>query len=228
MKRSPFDPRTHLVLALVLMAMMVAFNHWLLLLGGLGLLVVLVLSLRLFRSWRNFLRHLGIAVLTFFFIAWVAFDLETGIVSGLRLLTIGTVSFLFFQTTPPEIIANGLIKLGCPYAVAFVLNASLQFVPILARRARTIRDAQRSRGIPVEGGVRSLFHLPALAGPLLIQSFKFADELAEAMEARGFGLQGRTFRYALKMRWLDWVLITFSLLVLGLVFLIRFQMLPAF
>lgn len=187
-----------------------------------GGLITLILLLRFFRLWLNFLKNLGVAVLTFFLIAWLAFDLQTGIVSGLRLLNIGTVFFLFFQTTPPEHLANGLLKMGCPYPFTFVLNASMQFIPVLIRRARNIRDAQRARGIPIEGGLRSLFYLPAFAGPLLIQAFKFADELAEAMEARGFGISGRSFRYELRFGWVDWMVTTVSIIGLILIFLSKF------
>lgn len=203
-------------------ALLMAFSHWGFLTGSLGVLIIVILLLRFFHLWFIFLKNLSFAVLTFFFIAWVAFDLQTGIESGLRLLTLGTVFFLFFQTTPPEHLSNGLLKIGCPYPFTFVLNASMQFIPILIRRARNIRDAQRARGIPIEGGLRSVFYLPAFAGPLLIQAFKFADELAEAMEARGFGISGRRFRYELRFRWIDWIVTLVSFIALVLVFFCKF------
>jgi len=184
--------------------------------------VVIVLFLHLGRPYLNFLKNLGFAGLTFFIIAYLAFDLITGIVSGLRLLTIGTTFFLFFQTTSPGMLSNGLLKMGLPYPFAFVLSASMQFVPVLIRRARNIRDAQRARGIPIEGSLGTLLHLPALAGPLLIQAFKFADELAEAMEARGFGISGRSFRYELRFRWSDWMAVTISLIALTIALSIQF------
>ncbi len=201
---------------------LMASSHWAFLTGSLGLLMIMILFLRFFRLWLNFLKNLGFAVLSFFLIAWLAFDLQTGMVSGLRLLAIGTVFFLFFQTTPPEHLSNGLLKIRCPYPLTFVLNASMQFIPVLIRHARNIRDAQRSRGIPIDGGLRSILYLPAFAGPLLIQAFKFADELAEAMEARGFGIQGRSFRYELRFRWVDWLTTTFSFIALLLLFLSKF------
>jgi energy-coupling factor transport system permease protein len=198
--------------------LMMVFHHWISLTASLGILVIMVFFLHLGLPWLNFLRGLGFAALTFFIVAWLAFDLLTGIVSGLRLLAIGTVFFLFFQTTPPEALSNALIKMGVPYPFAFALSASMQFVPVLIRRLRNIRDAQRSRGIPIEGGLSLLIHLPALAGPLLIQAFKFADELAEAMEARGFGAPGRRFRHEPRFRWIDGMAVAISLIVLVVVF----------
>lgn len=204
------------------MILLMAFSHSIFLAASLGILIILVLFLRLSRLWFNFLKGLGFAVLTFFLIAWLAFDLQTGIISGLRLLNIGTVFFLFFQTTPPELLSNGLLKMGFPYPFTFVLSASMQFIPVLIRHARNIRDAQRARGIPIEGGIRSIFYLPAFAGPLLIQAFKFADELAEAMEARGFGISGRSFRYEPRFKWIDWLIVAVSFVVAPLVFLTKF------
>jgi len=175
-----------------------------------AILILAVLLLHLGRAWLVLLRGLGFAVLSFFVIAWVAFDLMTGLMAGLRLLAMGTVFFLYFQTTSPEALSNALVKTGIPYPFAFVLTASMQFIPILVRRASSIRDAQRSRGIPLDSGLKIVLHLPALAGPLLIQAFKLADELAEAMEARGFGAPGRRFRHEPRFRWIDWGVVAAS------------------
>ena len=171
-------------------------------------MVTLLLHLGL--AWLGLLKVLGFAAFTFFIIAGLAFDLVTAIMAALRLLTIGTVFFLFFQTTSPEALSNALIKMGAPYPFVFVLTASMQFVHVLIRRVINIRDAQRARGIPVEGGLRAFRYFPALAGPLLIQAFQLADELAEAMEARGFGAPGRRFRYEPHLTLLDWAIITAS------------------
>jgi energy-coupling factor transport system permease protein len=99
----------------------------------------------------------------------------------------------------------------------------MQFVPVLVRRVGNIRDAQRARGIPIEGGLSLLIHLPALAGPLLVQAFKLADELAEAMEARGFGIPGRRFRHEPRFRWVDWMVVVISVSALVLAFWNRYR-----
>jgi energy-coupling factor transport system permease protein len=152
------------------------------------------------------LKGLGYAAGSFFLIVWATFDVTAAVVVSLRLLALGTVFFLFFKTTAPEDLSNALVKLGTPYPFAFVLSASMQFVHVLTQRAASIRDAQRARGIPLEGPLSTFRHLPALLGPLLVQAFKLADELAEAMEARGFGAPGRRFRREPHLKILDWVL----------------------
>ena len=209
-----FDPRSKLVMVFAATILLMIFHQWTPLTASFGILMIAVLLLHLALPWLHFLRGLGFAALTFFIIAWLAFDLPTAVVSALRLLAMGTVFFLFFQTTSPEALSNALLKMGIPYSFAFVLSASMQFVPVLVRRLGNIRDAQRARGIPIEGGLSLLIHLPALAGPLLIQAFKFADELAEAMEARGFGIPGRRFRHEPRFRWMDWTVVVISVVVL--------------
>jgi energy-coupling factor transport system permease protein len=205
-------------MVLVAAILLMIFHQWTSLTASLTILMAMVLLLRLGLPWLNFLKGLGFAVVTFLIIAWLAFDFLTAVVSALRLLTIGTVFFLFFQTTPATVLSNALLKMGVPYPFAFVLSASMQFVPVLVRRLGNIRDAQRARGIPIEGGLSLLIHLPALAGPLLIQAFKFADELAEAMEARGFGIPGRRFRHEPRFRWMDWMAVAVSLAALVIAF----------
>jgi len=218
LRPSVFDPRSKLVMVFIAAILLMIIHQWTSLAASLGILLAMVFLLRLGLPFLNFLRGLGFATLTFFIIAWLAFDLLTAVVSALRLLAMGTVFFLFFQTTSPEALSNALLKMGVPYPFAFVLSASMQFVPVLVRRLGNIRDAQRARGIPIESGLSLLTHLPALAGPLLIQAFKFADELAEAMEARGFGIPGRRFRHEPRFRWMDWMVVVISIVVLVMVF----------
>ena len=217
----PFDPRSKLIVTLVAIVVLMIFGHWPALVGALGLMIVLVLTLNLGRAWLGLLKGLGFAAVTFFIILWLTFDLTEALAGTFRLLTIGTVFFLFFQTTAPEDLSNALVKWGVPYAFAFLLSASLQFVHVIAHRAANIRDAQRARGIPLEGGMGILRHLPALAGPLLIQAFKLSDELAEAMEARGFGAPGRRFRHEPCFRPIDWIIVAISITILMIVFWIR-------
>ena len=64
-----------------------------------------------------------------------------------------------------------------PEGVALALALTITSIPVLAGFASTIRDAQRARGIPA--------HRVSFAVPLLIMSLKHADDLADAVSARG-------------------------------------------
>jgi energy-coupling factor transport system permease protein len=215
------DPRSKLMATLSGGMILICFHSWLPLAVSLAVLISAVWAFSLGRPWLVFLKSLGFAVVSFFVILFLAFDSVTAVSAALRLLTIGTVFFLFFQTTPPESLSNALIKMGIPYSFAFVLSASMQFVPVLVKRAGSIRDAQRSRGVPLEGTLGTVRHFPALAGPLLIQAFKLADELAEAMEARGFGAPGRQFRNEPRFRGVDWALTALSMAAMGFALWLR-------
>lgn len=72
-----------------------------------------------------------------------------------------------------------------------------------------------SRGIDLRPRLRNVPNFIALLMPLLIQSFLLAEELAMAMEARGFGLKGRTFRRIYRITPKDVVLILLSLILLA-------------
>jgi energy-coupling factor transport system permease protein len=218
---SSLDPRSKLIGTLAAAVILVGLHQWTSLVIAATILIGTVLLFHLGRSWLGLLKGLGFAVASFFVIAWIAFDLMTGMAAGLRLLTLGTVFFLFFQTTSPEFLSNSLVKMGIPYPFAFVLSASMQFIPVLVRRAASIRDAQRSRGIPLDSRWGTVRHLPALVGPMLIQAFKLADELAESMEARGFGAPRRRFRHEPHFKGVDWLVVAVSLCGLGAFFWIR-------
>lgn len=64
-----------------------------------------------------------------------------------------------------------------PARVALAVSMAIRFVPLIAQKARLIKEAQRARGVE-----RSLI---ALLVPLLIKTLQMADETAEALEARG-------------------------------------------
>jgi energy-coupling factor transport system permease protein len=144
---------------------------------------------------------------SWFVISLLSVDLQTAIWACVRLLALASTFYFFFRTTPPEELGNALVRSGLPYEVAFVASVGMLFVPVLARKAQHVVDAQRARGIPLEPGLRALRHYPALMGPILVQAFQLADELAEAMEARGFGRPGRTFAREYRMRAADWLAI---------------------
>jgi len=199
------DPRTSLGLTLLYAGIVAASSDLVWLSIEVGALLVAVAAMGQARAYARWLRGAGVTVLAWFAISWWASDLLTAVHAGLRLLGMFTAFFLFFRTTPPEDLGNALVKMGLPYEVAFVFSTAMQFVPVLSRKAQQVTDAQRARGIPLEPGLRALRYYPALFVPLLVQAFQLADELAEAMETRGFSRPGRTFLREYRLRVADWV-----------------------
>ncbi|MFQ6100299.1 MAG: energy-coupling factor transporter transmembrane component T family protein [Anaerolineae bacterium] len=215
------DPRTRLGLTVLYAVLIIITGQPTSLVVELGLLLLLVLAVGEGRQYLRWLRMVAAMTATWFAISLWAFDLVTAVTASLRLVALTSAFFLFFRTTPPEDLGNALVKAGLPYEVAFVFSTSLQFVPVIGRKAQNIFDAQRSRGIPLEPGLAALRHYPALMAPLLVQAFQLADELAEAMEARGFGRPGRTFVREYRMRTADWIVLGVAVVTLGVVIVIR-------
>lgn len=78
-----------------------------------------------------------------------------------------------------ERVCGPLRRVGVsPARVGLVLALAIRFVPVLAEKLREIREARWARGV----------NRPTvmLLVPLLIKTLRFADQTAEAIDARGF------------------------------------------
>jgi energy-coupling factor transport system permease protein len=215
------DPRTKLALAVLYAAAIVVADGPLWLLAALGVLVVLVLLAGEGRPYLRWLRLVAVMAAAWFALALWTLDVTAAARAALRLVALTTDFFLLFRTTSPYDLGNALVAAGLPHEVAFVFSTSLQFVPVIRRRARNVSDAQRSRGIPLEPGLPALRYYPALMAPLLVQSFELADQLAEAMEARGFSRVGRTFARDYRLRARDWLILAGGVVGLAALVLVR-------
>lgn len=123
----------------------------------------------------------------------------------LILLIIGT-SLLTLTTSPIEL-TDGIEKLLKPigkeiaHELAMMMTIALRFIPTLMDETDKIMKAQKARGADFESGgiIKKAKSLVPLLVPLFISSFRRADELAMAMEARGYrGGAGRTRMKVLK------------------------------
>ncbi len=211
---SVLDPRTKLVVTVMAAAGVMMTEGFRPAAGEWALLWIVLIGLGFLKTYLRWL--LLVVPMALFFglmTAWAA-GVDAGGEAALKLLTLTTVFFVFFQATVPEDLGNALVKAGLPYRVAFVMSTALQFVPVIGRKARDVLDAQRSRGIPVEPGWAAFRYYPAFFVPLLLQSFQLAEELAEAMEARGFGRPGRTFLAEYRLKTVDWVVLAGSAAIL--------------
>jgi energy-coupling factor transport system permease protein len=139
---------------------------------------------------------------------------------------------IFFLSTSPDDFSLALRQSRIPYEFCFAFTTALRFVPVLATEAQSISDAQRSRGLELEKGKflkRIKNYIPILI-PLIVNSIRRSLELAEAMEARGFGLKKeRTTLYTLKLKKPDYaVLCLISISIFILVYIRYFMILPTF
>ena len=89
-----------------------------------------------------------------------------------------------------------------------MMTIALRFIPTLLEETDKIMKAQQARGADFESGniFRRAKSLIPLLVPLFIAAFKRADELANAMEARGYrGGEGRTKLNPLIYRHRDYI-----------------------
>jgi energy-coupling factor transport system permease protein len=199
------DPRTKLILVIYYAVLVVASRRVPSLAVEGAVLIVFILAMRRLKAYGRWLRLvLPMAVFFGAVTAWSAGP-PAGALAGWKLLTLTTVFFAFFAVTLPEDLGNALVQMGLPYSAAFVTTTAMQFVPVIGRKARGVIAAQQARGIPLEPGWSALRHYPAFLGPLLLQAFQLAEELAEALEARGFGRPGRSFYREYRLRTRDWI-----------------------
>lgn len=129
-------------------------------------------------------------------------------------LIIGT-SLLTLTTSPIELtdgiekLLNPLKKLGVPaHELAMMMTIALRFIPTLMDETDKIMKAQMARGADFESGnlMKRAKNLIPILVPLFISSFRRADELAMAMEARCYrGGEGRTRMKQLKLTNRDFV-----------------------
>lgn len=199
------DPRTKLSCAFVYGLLVILTGKTVWLAGEGAILLTLILIGRMSRPFLGWLRMLLPMAVFFGLVMALSFSVADGINAGLRLMVLAGVFFVFFETTRPEDLGNALVQSGLPFSVAFVMTASLQFVPVVSRKARAVMDAQRSRGISLKPGLDALRRWPRFLLPVLVQAFQLAEELAEAMEVRGFGRKPRTALYRFRFRALDGV-----------------------
>jgi energy-coupling factor transport system permease protein len=210
-----FDPRTHLALALIYGAVVIFIRDTTGLVAAWSILLAVISVMGQLRAYARWLLMLMPMALFFGGVTWWSVDRAAGLDAALSLLTLTSTFFVFFASTPPEDLGNALVRMGLPYSAAFVMSASLQFVPVITRKARGVMDAQRARGIELRPGWRALMNYPAFLAPLLIQAFQMAESLAEAMECRGYGRGGRRRLDDNRMRARDWTAIALGLVLGG-------------
>lgn len=145
----------------------------------------------------------------------------------LRLIFLIVGTSLLTLTTSPisltdgiERLLNPFKKIGVPaHELAMMMTIALRFIPTLLDETDKIMKAQMARGADFESGniINRAKNLVPILVPLFISSFRRADELAMAMEARCYhGGEGRTRLKVLKVTIKDFIA-SFSMLGLLLI-----------
>jgi energy-coupling factor transport system permease protein len=143
---------------------------------------------------------------------------------ALRFLVILSTSILFVMVTDPDRLAHALIRLGIPYRYGFILVLALRFVPFFQQELKTVREAQRVRGISPSvrnlSGLRRAIRYTFL--PVLVSGLTRVDTIAISMKGRCFGLYPkRTIAQEGRWRRVDWAVVGILLLLVGITIISR-------
>ena len=121
---------------------------------------------------------------------------------AVRLLLMVMITTCLTATTKPLDMTLGIEDLLSPFKVihvpaheiAMLISIALRFIPDLIEETERIIKAQESRGVDLKEGKlkEKIMAILSLIVPLFVSAFQRAEDLANAMEARGYrGEYGR-------------------------------------
>lgn len=141
------------------------------------------------------------------------------------MLMIMTTTILTATTKPLDLtlaiedLLSPLKRFSFPaHEIAMMISIALRFIPTLIDETNRIMKAQASRGVDLKEGSfkEKIMAILSLIVPLFVSSFQRAEELADAMEARGYVPSSPRTRYKqLKRTTKDLVMIAYVLIIFG-------------
>ncbi len=145
----------------------------------------------------------GTVVVKFWVFQITQEGIKTAVSMAIRLIYLIIGSSVMTLTTTPNDLTDGLEKALSPlkklhapiHEISMMMSIALRFIPILLEETDKIMKAQQARGADFESGnlLQKAKNMIPLLVPLFISAFRRANDLAMAMEARGYhGGEGRT------------------------------------
>jgi energy-coupling factor transport system permease protein len=176
-------------------------------------------------TFQVFFSREGVTVFKWGFLEVHSGGLRLAFFLALRILLLVSAAGLLTATTAPVALADGIEDLLSPlkrvrfpaHEVAMMMTIALRFIPTLGEEAEKIKGAQAARGADFSDGgpLRRARSLVPVLVPLTVGAFRRADELAEAMESRGYrGGEGRTRYRELRFRARDALALAVTVLVI--------------
>lgn len=238
------NPRFKILALLMLLVLLFSLKTYAGMIGLLSIAIILITAAKV--PFRYFLRGLRpilyiiiFALIIYLFftkggvvllrIGFITVESE-GVIEGFfvitRLISLVLLSLLVTLTTTPLSLTYAmgyflkpLRYLGLPTEeVAMIMALALRFIPTLMEESQRLMRAQVARGADFESGsiFRKAKNMIPLIVPLFISAFRRADDLALAMEARGYRLGARRTRmYEDVIALRDWAALVFVLVLLA-------------
>lgn len=222
------DPRAKFVYVCVLFAVAVMFSQLIPLLVLFIVQMPLVFVARVQKEWLRSMKGsamfaviiFGMNLLTLYFYGSyesLSAVIERSLALTVRFMVLIESFSVFFLTTSPDLLGLALEQSHVPYELCFAFTTAVRFVPVLADEAQTIMDAQKARGLELEGGnfVRKIRNYIPILIPLIVNAIRRSLELAETMESRAWGAtKNRTNLYVLKIGRKDLYLVLFAMAIM--------------
>lgn len=130
----------------------------------------------------------------------------------LRFLAIAATGFPLSFAMRPGDLSVAFARLGVPSRFAYGIDLTFRFIPTLATNLRETTAAQRLRGYETghtRNPVRRIARLRPLIVPVTVSAFVDAEDVADALDLRGFGSQPRTWLRTLRFGRADFALVGF-------------------
>lgn len=236
------DPRTKLIIALVISSLAVIFRSLYWLFGLFCCSVVLFCILGI--GFANLLNRLKRLIPVIIFIIFIQSIFQY---KGNPLLTVGNITLLtdigikksinialrlmililsagIITSANPQQLIKGLIDWKVPYELIFMVQMGMRFLPLLREEIKDTFVAIQLRGVKFESAsitekikLYSRVFLPSIANALVR-----TNQLTLAMELKGFGVgEKRSFYHEVSLKLIDRVLIFVSIFM-GLIMIILY------
>ena len=191
-------------------------------LKGMWFLVIFLLIIYIFIPNSNY-THVAFTIGTYN-IYWDSFY-QCGYIL-LRLVMMLCITMILTSTTKPMDLTRGLewgmtplkaIKFPA-HEIAMTISIALRFIPTILEETKRIMKAQESRGVDfVHGSIKNKFRaIISLIIPLFVSAIERSEELANAMEARGYDPKAkRTSFQKLTFHYNDLIGLLIVLLIFG-------------
>jgi len=204
------DPRVKIIVSIIYIILSIIVNS---VLSHLIIIILFLVESVLAKSVKAMMKSLT-TVFPFFILIFLAnyflggLSLSLSLVYSLRLLSLVAIFSLFFLTTTPDEVAETLDFFRVPHTIALSFTLAIRFIPSTARQISEIMDAQKSRGLELEGRnfIQRIRNLLPILVPVIVLSIKKSIEVAEALEVRGLNLNvKKTTLTPLKARKVDYL-----------------------
>jgi len=176
----------------------------------------------------------GIILFQWKFITIESNGVMEGIYISLRLIFIVMIATIMTLSTSPIDLTDAFEKLFAPLKVikvpvhqlSMMMSIALRFIPTLMDELEKIILAQKSRGSEISSGgliTRIRAFIPIMI-PLFISAFQRAEELAIAMEVRGYDINiKRTSYRLLHWQYKDTITVLLLIPIATILFILKFS-----